>query len=177
MNRLSRRLRYFFLVLIRKDRSSHRVALGFAIGLFTAISPFLGLHTVMVLALAFLFRANKVVALAVGWVNNPVTMIPIYVPCYALGVWMVPRYQADWSHIRAFLHHANWDSLLVLGKAILIPFLVGSMTVALASGVLSYFAVRWLVERFQKRSRHSREQRQRERLSERPSIFFGSANA
>lgn len=141
------------------------MALGFAIGLFTAISPFLGLHTVMVLVLAFVFRANKVVAFAVGWVNNPVTMIPIYLPCYALGVWMIPKYQADWSHVRAFLRHANWDSLFVLGKSILVPFFVGSMSVAFVSGMVSYFVVRWFVGRFQKRRRRRHLARQRERLS------------
>lgn len=165
MNPVFRRIRTLFLFLIRKDRSAHRIALGFAIGLFSAISPFLGLHTAMVLVFAFLFRANKVVAFAVGWFNNPVTMIPIYLPCYALGVWMLPKYQADWAHVRGFLHHANWDSLLVLGKSILIPFFIGSMTVALVSGVASYFIVRFLVERFQARRRERQKRLQRERFA------------
>jgi len=71
--------------IIHVDDSPHRIALGVSLGLFTAFLPFLGLHTITALILAFLTRANKAVALLCSWMSNPFTIIPIFVPCYLLG--------------------------------------------------------------------------------------------
>lgn len=71
--------------IIHVDDSPHRIALGVSLGLFTAFLPFLGIHTITAFALAFITRSNKVVAVLCSWLSNPLTVIPIFVPCYALG--------------------------------------------------------------------------------------------
>lgn len=67
------------------DDSPHRIAMGVALGLFVAWTPFFGLHLFLVLALAFLLRVNKFVAFTFVWTCNPFTLIPIYYPNYFLG--------------------------------------------------------------------------------------------
>lgn len=71
--------------IIHVDDSPHRIALGVALGMFTAFLPLLGLHTITALMLAFITRANKAIALLCSWISNPFTVIPIFVPCYLLG--------------------------------------------------------------------------------------------
>lgn len=64
--------------LVTLDDSPHRIALGFAVGVFLAFTPLLGLHTVLGLLIAFAFGLNRVAVLVGVFVNNPWTLFPIY---------------------------------------------------------------------------------------------------
>lgn len=78
-------LRFLKLHILHSDDSPHRIALGAALGLFVAFLPLLGFHMLLVLALCFVLKANKLVAIIFVWVSNPFTIIPIYYPSYLLG--------------------------------------------------------------------------------------------
>ena len=78
-------LRFLKLHVLHTDDSPHRIALGAALGLFVAFSPLFGFHMLLVLALCFALRANKLVAIIFVWVSNPFTIVPIYYPSYLLG--------------------------------------------------------------------------------------------
>ena len=78
---LARRLR----LLLQVDDQPARVAAAFAIGIFIAFFPVLGIHTGMALAIAFAFRLNKVAILTGAWINNPWTLAPIYTAGTLLG--------------------------------------------------------------------------------------------
>src|SRR5918994_933712 len=75
-----------FRRLLAIDDPPERTALAFAIGVFIAFSPFLGLHTIMATAVAFLFRFNKVAIYSGTFINNPfLTLVPIIIASYAIG--------------------------------------------------------------------------------------------
>ncbi|MBW8001912.1 MAG: DUF2062 domain-containing protein [Planctomycetes bacterium] len=78
-------LRFLKLHILHADDSPHRIALGAALGLFVAFLPLFGFHMLLVLALCFALRANKLIAVIFVWVSNPFTIIPIYYPSYLLG--------------------------------------------------------------------------------------------
>lgn len=61
------------------------MARGVAVGLFVALTPTLGVQTLLMLALCVLFRANFAVAFAVSWISNPFTLGPLYLGYYFLG--------------------------------------------------------------------------------------------
>ena len=82
---LGRAKQFIKFRIIHVDDSPHRIALGVAMGFFTAFLPFLGLHTISALFLAFVTRANKAVALLCSWICNPFTVVPIFIPSYLLG--------------------------------------------------------------------------------------------
>ena len=82
LDRLKQFLKYRILHV---DDSPHRIALGVGLGLFIAWTPFIGFHMLMVLGLAIVLRANKLVALAWVWVCNPLTYFPVFYPSYLLG--------------------------------------------------------------------------------------------
>ena len=60
------------------------IAKAFAIGFFCAFLP-MPAHTLLVAILAVLFSANVLLSILIVWVNNPITMVPIYYFTYKLG--------------------------------------------------------------------------------------------
>lgn len=79
-----------FRRLLALDDPPERTALAFSIGVFIAFSPFLGLHTLLATAIAFLFRFNKVAIYSGTFINNPfLTFVPITVASYAIGAFVL----------------------------------------------------------------------------------------
>ena len=64
------------------------IAKAFAIGLFCAFMP-IPLHTLLAAALAVVFSSNILLSMALVWVNNPITMVPIYYYTYKLGSYIL----------------------------------------------------------------------------------------
>ena len=79
-----------FRRLLTLDDPPERTALAFAIGVFIAFSPFLGLHTIMATLVAVLFRFNKIAVFAGTFINNPfLTLVPIIIASYAVGAFLL----------------------------------------------------------------------------------------
>ena len=64
------------------------ISKALAIGLFCAFLP-LPLHTLLAAAFAIVFSANILLSMALVWVNNPITMVPIYYYIYKLGSYII----------------------------------------------------------------------------------------
>ena len=64
------------------------ISKAFAIGLFCAFLP-LPLHTLLAAALAVVFSSNILLSLGLVWINNPLTMVPIYYYTYKLGSYVI----------------------------------------------------------------------------------------
>ena len=65
--------------LIVADRSPARLALAFCVGIFVAFSPFIGLHTIMMLVCAWFCHLNfAMMYFSSHLVNNPLTIAPLY---------------------------------------------------------------------------------------------------
>jgi uncharacterized protein (DUF2062 family) len=79
-----------FLNLFSYESSPHKLALACSLGIYIAFSPFFGLHTIMLIGAGLLFNLNVPLLLIIGYtVNNPFTMVPIYVSGYLLGHWIL----------------------------------------------------------------------------------------
>ena len=79
-----------FRRLLTLDDPPERTALAFAIGVFIAFSPFLGLHTIMATLVAFTFRFNKIAIYTGTFINNPfLTLVPIIIASYAIGAFVL----------------------------------------------------------------------------------------
>jgi uncharacterized protein len=142
----------------------HRIALAFAFGVFTGISPFLGLHYIGGIFLAWLFRLNRLVAIIGISVNNPWTMVPIstfsvWTGAKLLGINQVLP-EVDWKGI-TFMTVIEWLKSLMaepnkfIDLAItLLPlikaFFVGSFIVCTLSAIVSYFIIHILASRYKK---------------------------
>jgi uncharacterized protein (DUF2062 family) len=147
--------------LLRLGESPERLALSLAIGVFVAFSPLFGLHTLLVILVAFLLRLNVPLAVAGAFVNNPWTMVPMYAGALAVGLW-VTGYQGGAPDLGACL--AEGHGFLGLVRLVmaelrpfLLPFVLGCLVLGLLAALLAYagllLLVRWV------RSRPSRSQR------------------
>jgi uncharacterized protein (DUF2062 family) len=142
------RLRQWGHALLRQEGTPHRTALAFAIGVFIAFFPVLGIHTGIALLVAFGFRLSKVALLAGCWLNNPWTITPMLtggtlVGCALLGMPSAGLSAIDWDlHGRAF-----YSSLWVGLRPYLLPFAVGNLLLGSLCGTLAYLALRLVLER------------------------------
>jgi uncharacterized protein (DUF2062 family) len=124
-------------ILSIKD-SPHRLAIAFAMGVFIGVSPLLGIHTILGLALAWLFRLNRIVTITAVYVTNPWTIVPIYtfstyIGAKCLGIkQMLP--EIDWAHI-------TFSNLAHELRPLLAPFVFGTLLIGFISAVISYFIV------------------------------------
>jgi uncharacterized protein (DUF2062 family) len=148
--RTSRFLRRLFVL----DDTPERIALAFALGVFLAFSPLLGLHTFLGLIFAFSFGLNRFALLLGVFVNNPWTLVPIYAAGTYLGGLLVG------FPSRPPLPHFNWQALLssdfwvqLAGQwHILKPMLLGSTILSVIAAALSYAAALYFIRHRRVRS-------------------------
>jgi uncharacterized protein len=130
-------------VLLHVEDSPTRVAAAFALGVFIAFFPLLGIHTGLAIAIALAFRLNKVAILAGAWTNNPWTLAPMYTAgtllgCFVLGVSPASLGAITWSlHGRAF-----YASLVEGFRPLLMPFIVGNLVLGAGAAALSFLVLR-----------------------------------
>ena len=133
--------------IVKLNEPPHRLSLAFALGIFISFSPWLGLHIISAIFLAWLFRLNKVVVLTASFVNNPWTIVPMYAFCLWFGV-KITR-----SGVR--VPEIAWGSLAVrelyeLLLPFLWPYLAGTVVVGSIAAVLSYFGFLWALKRYRR---------------------------
>ncbi len=145
-------LRFLKRLFALKD-TPERISLAFALGVFLAFSPLLGLHLFLGVVLAFLFGLNRIALLLGIFVNNPWTLIPIYSAGTYLGGLLVgfpPR-----PNLPSFDWQALWSSSfwlqLVSQWHILKPMMLGSFILSILVSAFSYVTVLYLLR--QRRAR------------------------
>jgi uncharacterized protein (DUF2062 family) len=146
----SRSTRYVIYRLRRLSATPHAIALGFAIGAFTAATPFLGTHMVMAVFVSWAIGGSIVASLLGTFVGNPLTYPFIWYATYAVGNVMLGVHGAH-KHIN--LSHGIFQSSIAKLWPILKPMTLGSIPVGLAIATLLYFLVRPMVEAYQHRRR------------------------
>jgi len=151
------RLRGFLRQLLHLGDSPERTALAFSIGVFFSFSPFVGLHTVMGLATAFLFKLNRLALLIGVYVNNPWTMAPVASLGTALGFHILGTEnkfsEASWDTI---LSGSFWKAMFSDVENLLLPFFVGNLIFSVAAGMIAYVVMRRILVRH--RARHEAQE-------------------
>lgn len=121
-----------------------RLAAAWALGVGIALSPFLGLHTLIALLLGLVLRLNKPDILAGTFVINPWTL-PLYFPAAVfLGrrVTGVTIPSAELPSTDEMLSLAVDKAELDWVKAILVAWGAGSALLAIPLAVATYFVLR-----------------------------------
>lgn len=159
--RVRSRLRYFWRQVLRLRATPHEVALGFAIGVFTACTPFLGVQTFLALVLAFVLRVSMPAALLGTFVGNPLSWPAIWAASYVSGALLLgqdPTYAAGHLSETADVLGATLATPSVETLAAAIdnlsplaePMVVGGLLVGLIAAVFSYYPTRRAVRVFQR---------------------------
>jgi uncharacterized protein len=134
-----------FRRLLAIDDPPERTALAFSIGVFIAFSPFLGLHTIMATAVAFLFRFNKIAIYTGTFINNPFfTLVPIIIASYAVGAvvlgrpWHIPEEGLELLRNPQLFSGDYYRRIFVESWNIVWPFSVGAAVLSVVCSVLAY---------------------------------------
>lgn len=132
--------------LVKRGETPEQTARAFAIGVFIAFTPTLGLHFISAAIVAWFFRLNFPALFAGAAVNNPLTIAPIYGFCIWVGLLLTggsaPREPIDWT--------LSW-SLLDRLHPLLMQFLIGTLLVGSVAAVLGYGLFLRLARRRQRR--------------------------
>lgn len=133
--------------LFKLKDSPHRLAMAFGVGIFIAFSPTVGLHTVSVLAVAWVFRLNTLVLFTGALINNPWTIVPLYAFCTWFGIRITGSDTAvpdiPWADVGIM-------DLLTLLKPYLWPFVAGTLVIGTLAAFLSYALFYWAIVRYRK---------------------------
>lgn len=148
--------------LLRVRATPHEIALGCAVGVFAACTPFLGLQMLLAAVIANMLRVNIAAALIGTFVGNPFSWPAIWGASYVAGIWVLgvdPAHAAD-----SIVHSANAlgetlkdptsanvDAAVVNLSPLFLPMIVGGTVVGLIGAVASYYPTWRAVSLFQKR--------------------------
>jgi uncharacterized protein (DUF2062 family) len=126
--------------LLQESRSPNHSALSFAVGAAISFSPFLGLHFLLALLIAFLFRLNKLEVAMGTLVNNPWTVAFVYSSAFFMGNGLLGWDMPEFTLEAMFSHE------------IFVPLMIGCLVYMAAAGLLSFFLVRGLLLRRQRKA-------------------------
>ena len=109
------------------------ISKAFAIGLFCAFLP-LPLHTLLAAALAVVFSSNILLSMGLVWINNPLTMLPIYYYIYKLGSYVI-GIEIDQNF------QFNIDYFMESFTSTVIAIWVGGLIISTITAIVGYTAI------------------------------------
>jgi uncharacterized protein len=133
--------------LLALEDTPERIAKAFALGVFLAFSPLIGLHIVLGFGLAFFCGLNRLAMLLGLLINNPWTLVPIYAAGTYLGGLLIgfPQTPALPSlELRSLCSVDFWGQLAGQWH-ILKPMIVGSFILSIFLSSFSYIAALVLI--------------------------------
>lgn len=139
----SPRVRRWLDHLLHTHDTPQRTAVAYAVGVFFGFSPFLGLHTVLGLVVAFAFNLNRV-AILLGVYSNLPWILPAYYSLATLLGATLLRTEVPPGLLRELtdsLRAASWGEFRSLAHSLtplLWAYALGSLIGAVALGVTAY---------------------------------------
>jgi len=141
--------------LLTLNSTPHGIALGVSLGVFIAITPTYGLHTLLVVVAAFLVpRANKVAILLGTNISLPPTLPFITWGGYEIGRFILRGdYPVmDGVYFRHLSHLSVWGILKAI-KDLYVPLFVGSVVLGIICGVIFYIITLFVVRAIKNRKK------------------------
>lgn len=146
-----RSFKYFTKRVLRVSGSPHAVSAGLAAGVASAMTPFIGFHFIIAFVLAFLLRGNMVAAALGTVVGNPLTFPIIWAAAYELGSQLTGMAHVPPPALTEGMLSKSFSEVLTVFE----PLVIGSVPLALATGLLTYVLARKAVTTY----KHARRER------------------
>lgn len=175
MIRLRPVLRFFKYRILRVDDCPKAMARGIAIGVYTAFSPFFGLHILIALLAAAVTKSNKAMAVMFVWISNPLTAVVIYYPCYKVGHMILKLFNYDHTVdpeqidtmlgifslkvvFTQFMTAEFWKQVSTVCMVIGLETLIGGLILGALAAKLSYWLSLGAINKYRKRKSRRRSQ-------------------
>ncbi len=122
-------VKLLFKKMLTANDSPHKLAMGFAIGVFWGIMPTFGIAILFSLPTAVILKANKVTAILGTFVSNPLTTLLFYPFNIRIGSFIlkIPPFPFSWDIFKI-------ENLWNMGKSLL----VGGVISAIVTAFISY---------------------------------------
>jgi uncharacterized protein len=183
-----RRWKILVLDLLGREESAERVAAAIGLGVAIGFSPFIGIHFAIALALAFIFRLNKLDAVLGTLAGNVPTWSVVFPVGFRIGRWILQydRRTVPRMNLQPLLHsdftwifHPIETLHVVFGHHALGPrllsFVVGTTMLAAAIGFAAALVARTILRLYHRRhprvairAAHRRRSANRERTDHSP---------
>jgi uncharacterized protein (DUF2062 family) len=128
--------------MLLSERTPTKLAFASSLGVFIAFSPFLGVHWLMTIVLAWVLSVNIAVVYAIAHiVNNPLTMVPVYMADYEVGKYITQNLLG----VDLMQYNPSWMkwlnvkiSCLGIPNLSLWTFIIGGNILGLGLALISY---------------------------------------
>jgi len=134
--------------LLRHQGTPEAIARGFAVGMFVALTPTVGVQMILGGLFAHFLKGNRAIAAGLAWITNPLTMGPIFYFNYRVGLLFLPGdEQAGRDFISAITDASLtnpsgwWDTIAHMGRelwGVAGVLWAGSLVVATVAALISY---------------------------------------
>ena len=137
------------------------VSLGVAVGVFLGLTPTVGVQMYLVALIWSIYRYifcrhfNLPVGVAMVWISNPLTMVPLYYLFLVTGYWLLETQNGiSYELFTEYLGHISskegtWEMIVAGARFLLIdlgwPMIIGSLVYAVPGFVISYFMTERIV--------------------------------
>ena len=155
----SRSIAYVAKRVLRLTATPHAIAAGVAAGVFSSFTPFMGLHILLALVIAWLVAGNLVAAAFGTFAGNPITFPLIWGATWQVGHKLVPGPEriVDAASAKTGLLEGGLSGFIrdfgAMWEPVLKPMTIGAIPLGLLFAAISYAVVRWLAIRFRENRR------------------------
>lgn len=151
--------------LLHTHDTPTRTAAAYAVGVFFGFSPFLGLHTVLGLVVAFAFNLNRVAVLLGVYSNLPWILPAYYTLATMLGATIlnVDVPPGLWKDFREALTDASWGQFRSLAKTLtplVWSYALGSTIGGVALALAAYRASLTMIVAHRRREKSDNSQQE-----------------
>jgi uncharacterized protein len=146
---LSEQLRRRLREAVGANEPTDRLAAAWAVGVAVGMSPFIGLHTLLALTIAVVFRLNKIDVLLGTLLINPWTLPPYFAAVTLLGsrLTRIDVHAIGLPRPSELLTLEMWGGQQTWLAPLLTAWTVGSFIGAGIGGLVTFLVVRRLVRR------------------------------
>ena len=144
------------------------IALGFALGVFIAFSPTIGVQMVLAIFFAALLKWSKLAAAIAVWISNPLTAPFIYGVTYFIGARLLGIHT-----LRGLASEPSLSTIInALKKApeLMAALTVGGLVVGIPLAIVGYYLSYAAVMSYQKNLK-AKVERQKERLRSKKEVL------
>lgn len=153
-NTVKEKSRELYYKMVGEQASSTYIARGWAIGMFWGcICPF-GLQLMCSIPTAFVLHGSKIGATLGTFITNHFSIFIIYPLQTYVGAILLGdpiTYDEINSALQNVLKMQNFDALMATGTELVSAFFMGGALLTAIMTPITYFAVKYMVERFRKK--------------------------
>ncbi len=136
-------VKYWCLRLMRQNSSPKNLAAALALGMFIGALPIMPFQSVVVIALAFVLRVNKLAAWLATCYSNALTMVPFYYFLFLVGKAVMP-----FNNVAFDPNNLKMEQLIESGWEVFMVMFTGGLAFGIPATILTYFLSLFIIRRY-----------------------------